>query len=102
MSKDKITVNIDPDLEDLIPGFLANRKEDIVKLKSALANEDIDNLRSIGHSLKGVGGGYGFQKITEIGAEIEDYAKEKNLQSIEELIDNLEDYLGRVEIIFQS
>ncbi len=102
MSKDKITVNIDPDLEDLIPGFLANRKEDIVKLKSALANEDIDNLRSIGHSLKGVGGGYGFQKITEIGAEIEDCAKERNLQSIGELINNLEDYLGRVEIIFQS
>jgi HPt (histidine-containing phosphotransfer) domain-containing protein len=101
MDKNKITVNIDQDLEDLIPGFLSNRKEDIVKLKSALANENIDDLRSIGHSLKGVGGGYGFQKITEIGAEIENCAKESNLQSIEELTNSLEDYLGRVEIIFQ-
>ena len=101
MSNDKIVVNIDPDLADLIPGFLSNRKEDIVKLKSALANENIDDLRSIGHSLKGVGGGYGFQKITEIGAEIENCAKENNLQPIEDLIDILEDYLGRVEIIYQ-
>jgi HPt (histidine-containing phosphotransfer) domain-containing protein len=101
MSNDKIVVNIDPDLEDLIPGFLSNRAEDIVKLKSALANGNSDDLRSIGHSLKGVGGGYGFQKITEIGAEIENCAKENNLQPIEDLIDILEDYLGRVEIIYQ-
>ena len=102
MSNDKIIVNIDPDLEDLIPGFLTNRKEDVVKLKSALQENNLDELRSIGHSLKGVGGGYGFQDITEIGAQIENCAKSNNIGTIEELINKLVDYLDRVKIVYQE
>ena len=102
MGKEKITVNIDPDLEDLIPGFLSNRKEDIEKLRTAIKSSSLDDLRSIGHSLKGVGGGYGFQKITEIGAEIENYAKSSNLDEIKKLIEDLDEYLDCVEIIYQE
>jgi len=102
MSYDKIIVNVDEDLEDLIPGFLENRVTDIDKLNSAVSENDSEILRSIGHSLKGVGGGYGFMKITEIGAEIESCAKLKDMDKIKCLIKELADYLDRVEIVYQE
>ena len=33
MSDEKIIVQVDEDLEDLIPGFLENRKQDVEKLR---------------------------------------------------------------------
>ncbi|MGK0296545.1 MAG: HPt (histidine-containing phosphotransfer) domain-containing protein [Gammaproteobacteria bacterium] len=98
---DKIIVTIDSDLEDLIPGFLVNRNKDVVSLKEALINAKLETLQSIGHSLKGVGGGYGFHRLSEIGAEIESKAKSGVTNGIDELIKNMEDYLGQLEIIYE-
>jgi len=94
----KIIVQVDPDLEDLIPGFLENRNTDVEKLRSALNDNDFENLRSIGHSIKGVGGGYGFDLMTTLGADIESAAKESDADEIREKINQLDDYLQRVEI----
>ena len=98
---DKIVVTVDIDLEELIPGFIENRKKDIGSLKDSLANGDVENLRSIGHSLKGVGGGYGFNGLSEIGAKIETIAKSGESTGIEDLINEMDDYLSRVEIVFE-
>jgi len=101
MNQDKIIVHIDRDLEDLIPVFLDNRVKDIENLKSAVTANDYVKLRSIGHNLKGVGGGYGFAMITDLGADIEAAAKVNDIKTINELIDSLADYLERVEIVYQ-
>jgi HPt (histidine-containing phosphotransfer) domain-containing protein len=102
MSDEKIVVNIDIDLEDLIPGFLENRQNDILKLEQAVEKQDFETLRSIGHNLKGVGGGYGFQDMTTFGAAIEEGAKENNLEIINENVKKLSHYLANVEIIYQE
>jgi len=70
MTAEKIVVTIDSDLEDLIPGFLSNRRKELVSLKQANTEGKAETIRSIGHSLKGVGGGYGFDVLSEIGAEL--------------------------------
>lgn len=101
MSQEKITVSIDADLEELIPGFLENRLKDIDNLKSAAGADDFERLRSIGHSLKGVGGGYGFDTITLLGAEIESSAKARDMDRIKQSIAELAGYLQRVEIKFE-
>jgi len=101
MSDNKIVVSVDADLEELIPGFLENRNKDVQSLREALAGQDIGKLQSIGHSLKGVGGGYGFDALSEIGAAIEAAAKEQQLSSIEELIVRMADYLERIDVVFE-
>lgn len=98
MSVDKIIVQVDPDLEDLIPGFLENRADDVAKLQAALNENDFVNITSIGHSIKGVGGGYGFDRMSELGANIENAGKEKNVDAIRENINGLDDYLKCVEV----
>jgi len=98
---DKITVKIDSDLEDLIPGFLENRNRDIELLDKALSAGDFQSLQSIGHSLKGVGGGYGFERMSELGAAIENAGKGADAAVAGEQIDALRDYLSRIEVVFE-
>ena len=102
MSDEKIVINIDIDLEDLIPGFIENRQKDILKLEQAIEEQDFETLRSIGHNLKGVGGGYGFHDMTIFGAAIEEGAKENNLETINENVKKLSHYLANVEISYQE
>lgn len=101
MSRDAITVIIDNDLEELIPGFLENRKKDLLSLKEALVKQDHEVMQSIGHSLKGVGGGYGFEELSRLGAEVENSAKAANLDLLEKLVGELDDYLSRVQVVFE-
>ncbi len=102
MSEDKIVVKIDIDLEDLIPGFLENRQLDLQKLEQALGDQDFETLRSIGHNLKGVGGGYGFHDMTAIGAAIEEGARENMLEIVNENVIKLSDYLSNIEIVYEE
>lgn len=104
MSEDdeKIVVKIDPDLEDLIPDFLKNRHTDIETMRSALSSGDFETIKITGHSMKGSGGGYGFDRITDIGKGIEDAAKEKNGDEIKKQVNELASYLGRVSIVYEE
>jgi HPt (histidine-containing phosphotransfer) domain-containing protein len=97
---ERIKVTVDPDLEDLIPGFLANRRSDVERLRELVERGDFQQVRLIGHGMKGSGGGYGFDPITDFGAQIEDAALLENGLAIEEAIRALADYLARVEPVF--
>ncbi len=94
----KIRVTVDPDLADLIPGFLNNRRKDITAMQAALAQGDFETVRLLGHSMKGAGGGYGFDAITEIGAALEQAAKGKDPGAIGKGLCDLSSYLDRVEV----
>lgn len=99
---DKIPVIVDADIADLIPGFLNNRAKDVATLRDRAARGDFDAVRMLGHSMKGAGGGYGFDRISEIGATIETAAGRTDARSVLAAADALEDYLARVEITFEE
>ena len=96
----RIIVHVDPDLADLIPGYLAHRKRDIAALHEAVDKHDLDTVRILGHSMKGSGGGYGFQTITDIGMLLEKNAKEGLDDGIRAQIEGLEEYLRQIEIVY--
>lgn len=58
------------DLSDLIAGFLQNRSQDIAKLKSALAAEDLAAALQVGERMFALGNPYGFRQITTFGRQI--------------------------------
>lgn len=95
-----IKVHIDKLLEDLIPGFLGNRRDDIKKLYEAVQQGDMDSIEFLGHTMKGTGGGYGFQKISELGEALERAAQKKDTSSVLRLTEELEKYLDTVEVVF--
>jgi HPt (histidine-containing phosphotransfer) domain-containing protein len=96
---ERITVTIDPDLAELIPGYLRNRQDDVTRLCSSLELEDYDRIRLLGHSMKGSGGGYGFDEISAIGSRIEVAALTRDVVSIRTAVAELEDYLRRVDVV---
>lgn len=91
-------VEIDHDLEYLIPEYLDGRHKDVESIRAALADGDFETVRILGHNMKGTGGGYGFDAITTIGAAIQDAAVNGNADELEQLAGELADYLGRIEI----
>ena len=99
---DAIVVQVDKDLEDLIPEFLDNRRSDVESIRSAVANDDYETVRVLGHSMKGSGGGYGFDDITEIGGALEQAAKRKDNTAIGDELGKLASYLARIEVVYEE
>ncbi len=99
--RNKIMVKVDPDLAEIIPGFLENRRTDIRQIQAALKQRDYEGIKRLGHIMKGAGGGYGFDVITEIGAGLEEKAEKKDEDSIRKGIDRLALYLDQVEVIYE-
>ncbi|MBC8413594.1 MAG: Hpt domain-containing protein [Nitrospira sp.] len=99
--KEKIVVSVDPDFEEIIPGFLEHRREDIKKILEALDGNDFEGIRIIGHTMKGVGGGYGFDAISDIGRFIEAAAKENRPEDIRQHTEELASYIDRVEVVYE-
>lgn len=96
------TVYIDEDLADLIPGFLENRRKDILEMTEALNQVDFECIQSIGHKMKGAGGGYGFDAITDYGRRLEDAARDADVDKIQMAVAGLKGYLDTVNIIYEE
>ena len=101
MNTPTITVTVAKDLEDLIPTFMANRSKELATLRTALGTGDMEQLRQLGHRMKGVGNSYGFELISTLGKQIEDGAKAKDLPGIGARIEEYTDYLARVKIVYE-
>jgi len=101
MRSNRVVVYVDSDLEDLIPMFLENRHKDVDDIRRLLREGNMGEIRRLGHSMKGSGGGYGFDEISEIGRGIEEAAKVGNMEEIEKLNNRLAEYLSVVEVVVQ-
>lgn len=101
MDDNAFTITIDKDLEDLIPGYIENRRKDIASIREALGKNDLETIRILGHSMKGSGGGYGFDAITDIGKRIEEAAKGGNAAGIKEALISLSSYLDNINIVYE-
>ncbi len=70
--------------------YVAYILTEIPKIKAALNSKDCEVLRVFGHNIKGSGGMYGFNDITDIGFKMETLAKAENFNSLEAIVIELE------------
>jgi HPt (histidine-containing phosphotransfer) domain-containing protein len=89
------------DLEDLIPVFMKNRHREVETLRVALAAADFEQLRQLGHRMKGVGNSYGFETVSSIGKQIEDGARSGDRASLEASISGYAEYLSKVQVAYE-
>jgi len=97
----KITVRIDPDLADLIPDFLEGRRQDVAAILKSLEQNDTETIRILGHNMKGCGGGYGFDAITDLGRSLEQAAKNGDVEEFKKKAAELSVYLDSLNIIYK-
>ena len=96
-----IVVTVAKDLEDLVPTFMKNRGKEHETLRTALAAGDFDQMRQLGHRMKGVGNSYGFEKVSLLGKQVEDIAKAGDRAALAACLADYADYLARVQIVYE-
>lgn len=94
----RIVVEVDPVLRDLVPVYLTNRRGDIEFVKVALDRGDFGTIGRVGHNMQGSGSSFGFDGLTAIGAELERAAKGGKRMEITRLLHDLQDYLSRLDV----
>ncbi len=89
--------DIDAELTRLVPDYLAARRRDLVTLRELLGRECWDDMRRIGHRMKGTGATYGFPDISRLGDAIEVAAQSADAGVLCRLFDQLDILLAAIE-----
>ena len=91
-------VCLEKDLEPIVTRFLGRKRAEIPRLRTALQGQDFEEIRRLGHDLKGAGEGFGFPDLTAVGAHLERSARSRDGGAINEQIDAMERYLASIEV----
>jgi len=102
ISQEPIVVQLDQDLSDLIPGFLARKREDASAILAAAERGESEAIARLGHKMKGEGGSYGLDAITDIGRELEQAAQLADLDAARRLARFLMNFLDRLNIVYRA
>jgi HPt (histidine-containing phosphotransfer) domain-containing protein len=98
-SSTKILIGVPPGIpRELVAEYLERCRRGLPLLDAAVAQNQHDQVRVLGHRMKGTGAPYGFSRLTEIGAGIERAAADQNSGALRQYVSELEEYLSRVEI----
>jgi len=101
MNDNQYQVIVAKDLEELIPVFMSNRRKELDALRVALAAADFEQLRQLGHRMKGVGNSYGFARVSDLGKHVEDGARSGDRASLEASILSYSEYLAKVQVAYE-
>jgi len=97
-----VAVDASPDLEDLLPDFLARRWAEVGQLRALAEDGDWESIRQIAHRVRGSGGAYGFMELTEHATTLGVAARGEDEASAGEVIDQIEAYLRALRIRFSD
>lgn len=99
---DNAVVRVAPDLAELIPGFLENRRREIEEVRRLLAEGNLKEIYRIGHNMKGSGSGYGFDRISELGWNMAEAAQAEDRDTVIRVTDHLAEYLSSVSVVLDD
>ncbi len=97
----KYKVSIDKDLQDIVPGYLESRRKEIPELFAAQLAGDLESLRKAGHKLAGSGGGYGFDRLSELGKQVETLSRTGDAAGVAARLVELKDYIENLEVAYE-
>lgn len=67
-------------------------------MREALDRADFEPVTILGYNLRGSGGGFGFQAITDLGAGLEQASEDTDVDGVHRLLSELSSYLDSVEV----
>ena len=92
-------IHVDPDISDLIPGYLENRVRDGGEFRAWLERGEFEKIKALAHKIRGSAKGYGFEGLTVIAARLEELAGKKDLEQIRAELLKYNEYLDSIELI---
>ncbi len=85
-------------LAEQAPAYLEHCRSNVIALTEALDRADFETMTILGHNLRGSGGGFGFQTITDLGADIEQASEDADPDRARALVTELSRYLESVTL----
>lgn len=98
----KFVVIVDAELEGIMPRYLEIRAEELLMIQQALADNDAEKISFFGHRLRGSGGGYGLERLTEMGGLLETAGDNEDFITAARAIAELAEYLEKLEIEYEE
>lgn len=95
---ERILIQVDEDLEEIMPRYLEIRRKELLELEQAVESEDFEKIRMLGHKLKGTGSAYGLDELSRLGTLIEDKAMEKEMGDVPQLTSRVRLFLENLEV----
>ncbi len=92
----KITRSADQKIADRAPAFLEHCRQNLIAMGHALNRADFEAVLVIGHNMRGSGGAFGFQPITDIEAALEQAAVRGDAIDMRTQLEALSRYLGSI------
>jgi hypothetical protein len=86
-----IRVQVDQDLADLIPAYIANRHKDLEKMWVALDQNAVEVIRFMNHQIRGHAKSYGFMGLHLICLKISESYDQP--EALAECLEEIEQYL---------
>jgi signal transduction histidine kinase/HPt (histidine-containing phosphotransfer) domain-containing protein len=90
-------LRIDPDLLPILPRFLSNRRADCATMRSSADAGDFGQVALLAHNMKGTGAAFGFPRLSELGGQLERFAREADALHVAEKLGELTRELEIVE-----
>jgi CheY-like chemotaxis protein len=82
-----------PRIAARVPAYLESCRQNVVDIRDALDRADFSAATVLGHNLRGSGGAFGFQHITDIGAGLELAAEDSDIKATRGWATELDRYL---------
>jgi PAS domain S-box-containing protein len=92
-------IEVEADLGEITPGYLAGRREELPRLMALLAASDFERIAQLAHNIKGTGTSYGFVDLSRIGAALEIAAKQRDSGAADAQLAQLNDFLEHIRTI---
>jgi CheY-like chemotaxis protein len=86
-------------LARMVPAYLQNCRLSVVAILSALDRVDFETVSRLGHNMRGSGGAYGFQGITDICADLQAAAEKADEAAARECVKELSNCLDHAQAI---
>jgi CheY-like chemotaxis protein len=96
---DTVPMRANHKIVDRVPAYLQNCRQNVIAIVDALDRVDFETVTILGHQMRGSGGAFGFQVITDIGAALQQAAESADTDASRKWVGELSNYLDRVETI---
>lgn len=89
---EKIDIPLDARLK-----YVERRKQDLTDCRAAVNKLDFNVLTRVGHQIKGNATTFGFEELSKIAIELENYALKKDVDKIKAILDRFEICLKKMK-----
>jgi PAS domain S-box-containing protein len=96
LGKDLVSAAVKAKIMERIPTYLQNCRQSVIDIRQALDCVDFETVSRLGHNMRGSGGMFGFQDITDIGAALQQAGENSDTTASHHWVGELSAYLDGI------